>query len=94
VYFICDCRSFCGYKYPTGKVGMLCANKIVLCGSVRGCNSVVDMDFQAVELVNSEKERNSLDLNSVNQVRNKTLRRAQVLKDKRQKTKVCVTELT
>jgi hypothetical protein len=35
---------FCGYKFPTGKVGMLCANNIFLCGSVCGCNSVVDMD--------------------------------------------------
>jgi hypothetical protein len=60
---------------------------------VCGFNSVVDMDFQTAELVNSEKERNSLDLNSANQIRNKTLRRAQVLKDKRQKTKVCVIEL-
>jgi hypothetical protein len=45
-------------------------------------------------LVNSEKERNSLDLNSAIQIRNKTLLRAQVLKDKRQEIKVCVTELT
>jgi hypothetical protein len=48
------------------------------------------MDVSEAELIRNEKEGNSVVLNSANQIKNKTLRRAQVLKDKRRKSKVCV----
>jgi hypothetical protein len=51
----------------------------------------INMDLSETELVqNEEKEENTIHLNSANRIRNKTLRRAQVLKTKRQITKVCV----
>lgn len=52
------------------------------------------MDSLEAELIHNEKEINLVDLKSANQIRNKTLRRAQVLKDKRQKSKVCVIKVT
>jgi predicted glycosyltransferase involved in capsule biosynthesis len=48
------------------------------------------MDVSEEELIQNEKERNSIYLNSANQIKNRTLRRAQVLKDKRRKSKVCM----
>ncbi|KDR07446.1 probable ribosome production factor 1 [Zootermopsis nevadensis] len=46
------------------------------------------MDSLEAELIHNEKEINLVDLKSANQIRNKTLRRAQVLKDKRLKSKL------
>jgi hypothetical protein len=48
------------------------------------------MDHTETELVQDEMERSAVDFNSANRIRNKTLRRAQVRKDRRQKNKVCV----
>jgi uncharacterized protein YecT (DUF1311 family) len=46
------------------------------------------MDHTETELVEDEKEGSAIDFDSANRIRNKTLRRAQVLKDRRQKSKV------
>jgi hypothetical protein len=47
------------------------------------------MDHTETKLVQDEMEGSAVDFNSANRIRNKTLRRAQVRKDKRQKNKVC-----
>jgi hypothetical protein len=48
------------------------------------------MDHKETKLVQEENEGSAVDFNSANRIRNKTLRRAQVHKDKRHKKKVCV----
>jgi hypothetical protein len=47
------------------------------------------MDGCEVEAVKDETEGNVSDFNTANRVKNKSLRRAQVVKDKRRKNKVC-----
>jgi hypothetical protein len=48
------------------------------------------MDHAETKLVEDEVEGSAVDFNSANRIRNKTLRRAQVRKDRRQKNKVYV----
>jgi hypothetical protein len=58
---------------------------------VRGVLEVIrrlDMDGCEVKSVKAQKEGNVVDLNTTNRVKNKSIRRAQVLTDKRRKNKV------
>jgi hypothetical protein len=48
------------------------------------------MDATKTEMSQDEVEGSAIHFNSGNRIRNKALRRAQVLKDRRQKNKVCV----
>ena len=47
------------------------------------------MDECEVESVKDQKEGNVVDFNTANRAKNKSVRRAQVLKDKHRKSKVC-----
>jgi hypothetical protein len=47
------------------------------------------MDGFEVESVKDQTEGNAVDFNTAYRVKNKALRRAQVVKDKRRKNKVC-----
>jgi len=49
----------------------------------------VNMDDCEVESVKDQAEGNVVDFNTAYRVKNKALRRAQVVKDKRRKNKVC-----
>ena len=50
---------------------------------------VLNMDGCEVEVVKDQAEGSVVDFNTANRVKNKSLRRAQVVKDKRRKNKVC-----
>ena len=50
---------------------------------------LLNMDGCEVEVVKDQAERSVVDFNTANRVKNKSLRRAQVVKDKRRKNKVC-----
>jgi hypothetical protein len=47
------------------------------------------MDSCEVESIKDQAEGNAVDFNTAYRVKNKALRRAQVVKDKRRKNKVC-----